>query len=108
MSHFSSKKSKIFLPTNYVQLDTTIGSDTHSDDYSHSKDVPMTTTAGESNSNPHDLVVGSAVQYIGHEQYGIIKWIGTLSDIPKVTYAGVEMVRYLNIAICDGYSIAIF
>ena len=56
----------------------------------------MTTTAGESN-NPHDLVVGSAVQYIDHEQYGIIKWIGTLSGIPEVTYAGVEMVRYLNI-----------
>ena len=100
MSHFSSRKSKIFLPIDNVELDTTIDSDTHSDDYGHSEDVPMTTTAGESNSNPHDLVVGSAVQYIGHEQCGIIKWIGTLSGIPEVTYAGVEMVRYLNSYMC--------
>ena len=100
MSHFSSKKSKIFLPIDYVELDTTIDSDTHSGNYSHSKDVPMTTTAGEGNNNQHDLVVGSAVQYIGHEQYGIIKWIGTLSNIPEVTYAGVEMVRYLNSYMC--------
>ena len=96
MSHFSSKKSKIFLPIDYVELDTSIGSDIHSDNHGHSENVHITTTAGESN-NPHDLVVGSAVQYIDHEQYGIIKWIGTLSGIPEVTYAGVEMVRYLNI-----------
>ena len=56
----------------------------------------MPTTVGGGN-NPHDLVVGSAVQYLDHKQYGIIKWIGTLSDVPEVTYAGVEMVRYLNI-----------
>ena len=95
MLHFSSEKSKIFLPIDYVELDTSVGSDTHSDGYGHSEDVPITTTAGESN-KAHDLVVGSAVQLIGHEQYGIIKCIGILSGIPEITYAGVEMVRYLN------------
>ena len=42
-------------------------------------------------SNPHNFVVGSAVQYLDTEQYGVIKWIGTLQGT-KAPYAGVEMV----------------
>ena len=42
--------------------------------------------------NPYNLEVGSAVQYMDFNQYGVIKWIGTISDSRDV-YAGIEMVR---------------
>ena len=94
----SSKKSKLFLPIDCVQLDTSISSDTHSDDNdsrSHLENVHTLTEASEAASS-HDLVVGSAVQYLNTGQYGILKWIGTLSGGTRATYAGVEMVRQLN------------
>ena len=95
---FSSKKSKLFLPIDCVQPDTSISSDTHSDDndsHSHLENVHTLTEASEAASS-HDLVVGSAVQYLNTGQYGIIKWIGTLPGGARATYAGVEMVRHLN------------
>ena len=94
-SQFSSKESMIFLPISYVQLNTSISSDTHSDDsssHSHLENIHMPTNASEA-ANSHDLVVGSPVQYLNTEQYGVIKWIGTLPGGTKATYAGVEMVR---------------
>ena len=97
--HFSSKKSKIFLPIDCVQLDTSICSDTHSGDkysHSHSENVHMPTKASKA-ANSHDLAVGSAVQYLNTGQYGVIKWIGTLPPGAGVTYAGVEMVRHLHL-----------
>ena len=87
--HFSSKKSKIFLPIDCVQLDTSISSDTHSEN------VHIPTKASEA-ATSHDLAVGSAVQYLNTGQYGVIKWIGTLPGGPRATYAGVEMVRHFN------------
>ena len=92
---FSSKKSKIFLPITFVQPDTSISNDRHSGDKdtrSHTENVHVPTKAGEVN-NPHNLVVGSAVRYLNTEQYGVIKWMETLSSA-KTPYAGVEMVRH--------------
>ena len=93
---FSSDKSKIFLPITYVTPDTSRSNVTQSgdaDNCSHSEYVHMPTKTGGV-SNPFDLTVGSAVQYLlKSEQYGVIKWIGTLSG-SKETFAGVEMVRH--------------
>ena len=92
---FSSKKLKIFLPITFVQPDTSISTDRHSGDKdarSHTENVHISTKAGKV-SNPHNLIVGSAVQYLDTEQYGVIKWIGILPGADKVMYAGVEMVR---------------
>ena len=80
----------IFLPITYVRPDTSIKS-RDTDSHSHSENI-IPTKADEVN-NPHNLVVGSAVQYHNTKQYGIIKWIGTLQGTNK-TFAGVEMVIY--------------
>ena len=85
------------MPIVFVKPDTTRSSDTHSgikDTYSHSENVDIPTKAGEVN-NPHKLVVGSEVQYLNTEHYGVIKWIGTLPGV-KQPYAGVEMVRHVK------------
>jgi len=81
-----SKKSKVFLPMSCVRLDTSRNSSTltGNDDILDHKE--------NKNINPHNLNIGSAVQCTDTEQYGVIKWIGTLSDSKEV-YAGVEMVR---------------
>lgn len=89
--YFSSKKKKLFLPISYVRLDTSKSSDAHTADEntsSHSENNHVPTKLD----NPYNLDVGSAVQYLNTEQYGIIKWIGNLKDT-KLPYAGVEMVR---------------
>ena len=91
--YFSSEKSKIFLPITYVMKDTSRKRDINSGDkdaVGHREDVHMSATASKAN-NPHNLIVGSAVQYMDFEQYGVIKWIGTIPGT-KDTYAGVEMV----------------
>ena len=89
---FLSNKTKIFLPITYVKLDTSASSYMHSGE----KDAKNYTgniqepTKGVEVSNPHNLVVGSAVRCL--EQFGVIKWIGTLKGDKKI-YAGLEMVR---------------
>ena len=40
--------------------------------------------------NPHNFDIESAVQY-GNNQFGKIKWIGSISGTAQV-YAGIEMV----------------
>ena len=90
--HFSSDKSKVFLPITHVKLDTTRRSDAQSgNSEKHSENGHIPTKAGDG-SNPYNLVVGSAVEYLNTGQYGVIKWIGTL-ERSKGTFAGVEMVR---------------
>ena len=42
--------------------------------------------------NPHNLKIGSVIEYGEPPQCGVIKWIGNLSN-ETVTYAGLEMVR---------------
>ena len=84
----SSDKSKIFLPVDIIRLDTSRGSDTRSGDkdgYSDSENVE----------NPYNFIVGSAVQYLEF-RYGVIKWIGDLPGV-KSLYAGIEVVRQLNL-----------
>ena len=92
--YFSSKKSKIFLPIGFVEQDTFISSKS-SDAHSVSNNAcshPVNTHVPIKASC--NLAVGSAVQCINKEQYGVIRWIGTLPG-DKATYAGVEMVRHL-------------
>lgn len=91
--YFSSEKFKIFIPITFVRPDASRTSNTQSGDTescSHSENVHVPTKPGEVN-NPHNFVVGSAVQYLDTEHYGVIKWIGTLQGA-KPLYAGVEMV----------------
>jgi len=45
--------------------------------------------------NPHNLAVGSAIQYDQPQKYGVIKWIGTIPPREKLLYAGIEMVSKL-------------
>ena len=63
--------------------------------YAYITEHLLFTFSPESN-NPHNLGVGSAVQYRNSDQYGVIKWIGTISG-SKDLYAGVEMVRRYKI-----------
>lgn len=58
-------------------------------------------TANSSQPNPHNLEVGSIIQYGEPAQCGVIKWIGYLPGQTEIS-AGVEMVRHgesLNMAI---------
>ena len=43
--------------------------------------------------NPHNLMVGSVIEYDEPVQYGVIKWIGKLPD-QQAIFAGVEMVKH--------------
>lgn len=95
--YFPSEKSKVFLPITFVIPDTSRNRDRNSSDkdaVGHSESVHMPTTTSKA-TNPHNLIVGSAVQYMDSEQYGVIEWIGTLPGT-KDTYAGVEMVCMYN------------
>jgi len=86
-----SKKSRIFLPITLVRRDTS-RKDIHSGDKvvpGHKKIVHLSTDENENN-NPYNLGIGSTVQHF--EQYGVIKWIGTLFGDKKI-YAKVEMVK---------------
>ena len=42
--------------------------------------------------NPYNLEKGSMIEFSNPTQYGVIKWIGYLTDISKCKVAGVEMV----------------
>lgn len=41
--------------------------------------------------NPYNLGVGSAVEFLDLEQYGVIKWIGNIPGSKEI-FAGLEMV----------------
>ena len=41
--------------------------------------------------NPHNLGVGSTIQYMDFNQYGVIKWIGSIPGSKEI-FAGLEMV----------------
>ena len=45
-----------------------------------------------SNDNPHNLEVGSMIQFGNPPCYGVIKWMGTLPETDCVMMAGVEVV----------------
>ena len=45
-----------------------------------------------SNDNPHNLEVGSPIQFGNPSCYGVIKWMGTLPETEHVLMAGVEVV----------------
>ena len=45
-----------------------------------------------SNDNPHNLEVGSMIQFGNPPCYGVIKWMGTLPETEHVLMAGVEVV----------------
>ena len=57
------------------------------------------TTKGPVNDNPHNLDVGSMIQFGKPPCYGVIKWMGYLSDF-NLVMAGVEVVCVYNIFIC--------
>jgi len=42
--------------------------------------------------NPYKLEIGCVIQYGLPAKYGVIKWIGTFPDNPKMAYAGLETV----------------
>ena len=42
--------------------------------------------------NPHNFKVGTTVRYGEPAAFGVIKWMGILSDDQKMAYAGLEMV----------------
>lgn len=42
--------------------------------------------------NPHKFEIGCTVQYGEPAKHGVIKWIGTFPDKPKIVYAGLETV----------------
>lgn len=47
--------------------------------------------------NPYNLEKGSMIEFSNPPQYGVIKWIGNLSDISKkCRIAGVEMVNSIS------------
>ena len=65
---------------------------------SRSESVPTPDNIQLMDTNPHNLDVGSVIEY--DQNCGVIKWIGKLAGDTELT-AGLEMVKYVKTCIRD-------
>lgn len=62
---------------------------------------PLKPDSHSSNDNPHNLKVGTMIQYGNPPCYGVIKWMGSLLDTECIM-AGVELVSCTcTVALCS-------